>query len=127
MTFGSLGKKSTRAVFPPLEMPPDSPVPDAGAPMFQPEHAIRSSARWTRRPLAGVRLSSGSFSGSIRRCLQPRPCGRAENRSFDGLIELIFFLFMATAFGWLIRILREELRASGLPGYDDEPNHDPFA
>ena len=31
----------------------------------------------------------------------------------DGLSMFIFFLFTATAFGWLIRILREELRALG--------------
>ena len=30
-----------------------------------------------------------------------------------GLMPLVAFLFMATAFGWLIRILREELRALG--------------
>ena len=32
---------------------------------------------------------------------------------FDGVAMLIFFLFTATAFGGLIRILREELRALG--------------
>ena len=32
---------------------------------------------------------------------------------YEGLVFMIFFLFTATAFGWLIRILREELRALG--------------
>ena len=33
---------------------------------------------------------------------------------FRGLLPLVSFLFMATAFGWLIRILREELRKGSL-------------
>ena len=33
---------------------------------------------------------------------------------FRGLLPLFSFLFMATAFGWLIRILREELREGSL-------------
>ena len=44
----------------------------------------------------------------------------------EGLTIGIFFLFTATAFGGLIRTLREELRALGSL-CDDEPNHDPFA
>ena len=38
----------------------------------------------------------------------------ARGESFlRGLMPLVAFLFMATAFGWLIRILRQELRQLG--------------
>ena len=37
---------------------------------------------------------------------------------YEGLVFMSFFLFTATAFGWLIRILREELRS--MPGSLDE-------
>ena len=74
LTFGSLGKKSSRAAFFHAEM--------LVFPISISLNTLYVSARWIRWPSAPARLLFGSFSGSTRPFLHPQRCGRAENRSF---------------------------------------------
>ena len=110
LTFGSLGKKSSRAVFFHAEMLV-YPISISLLMLYifgtldAPAVGTRAICIWV-----GFWVYQAVFSAAAM---------WARGHPFlDGLSMFIFFLFTAAAFGWLIRILREELRA--LSGSLDE-------
>ena len=110
LTFGSLGKKGSRAVFFHAEMLV-YPI-SISLLMLYIFGTLDSLAVGTRAICiwVGFWVYQAVFSAAAM---------WARGHPFlDGLSMFIFFLFTATAFGWLIRILREELRA--LSGSLDE-------
>ena len=106
LTFGSLGKKSSRAAFFNAEMLVFAISISLN--MLYVFGTLDSPAVGTRRaPVIWVLfwLYQAVFT-AIAMWARGEPF-------FRGLLPLLSFLFMATAFGWLIRFLREELRALG--------------
>jgi hypothetical protein len=105
LTFGSLGKKSSRAAFFHAEMLV-YPI-SISLLMLYIFGTLDSLAVGTRAICiwVGFWVYQAVFSAAAM---------WARGHPFlDGLSMFIFFLFTAIAFGWLIRILREELRAPG--------------
>ena len=106
LTFGSLGKKSSRAAFFNAEMLV-FPI-SISLNILYVYGTLDAPAVGTRRaPViwVGFWVYQAVFT-AIAMWARGEPF-------FRGLLPLFSFLFMATAFGWLIRILREELRALG--------------
>ena len=106
LTFGSLGKKSTRAASFHLEML-IFPISISLCMLFI-FGTLDSSAVGTRRaPVIWVCfwVYQAVFTAAAM-LARGEPFSRA-------LVPLFSFLFMATAFGWLVRIIRQELRDLG--------------
>ena len=106
LTFGSLGRKSTRAASFHLEML-IFPI-SISLCMLYIFGTLDSSAVGTRRaPVIWVCfwVYQAVFTAAAM-LARGEPFSRA-------LVPLFSFLFMATAFGWLVRIIRQELRGLG--------------
>ena len=105
LTFGSLGKKSSRAAFFHAEMLV-FPISISLNTLYV-YGTLDSSAVGRRSLVVWV------VFWVYQAVFTPAAMWARGESFLRGLMPLVAFLFMATAFGWLIRILREELRALG--------------
>ena len=105
LTLGSLGKKSSRAAFFHAEMLV-FPISISLNTLYV-FGTLDSSAIGRRSLVVWV------LFWVYQAVFTPAAMWARGESFLRGLMPLVAFLFMATAFGWLIRILREELRALG--------------
>jgi hypothetical protein len=105
LTFGSLGKKSSRAAFFHAEMLV-FPISISLNTLYV-FGTLDSSAVGKRALIIWV------VFWVYQAVFTPAAMWARGESFLRGLMPLVAFSFMATAFGWLIRILRQELRALG--------------
>ena len=105
LTFGSLGKKSSRAAFFHAEM--------LVFPISISLNMLYIFGTLDSLALGGRALVIWVVFWVYQAVFTPAAMWARGESFLRGLMPLVAFLFMATAFGWLIRILREELRALG--------------
>ena len=105
LTFGSLGKKSSRAAFFHAEM--------LVFPISISLNTLYVFGTLDSSAVSGRALVIWVVFWVYQAVFTPAAMWARGEPFLRGLMPLVAFLFMATAFGWLIRILREELRALG--------------